>query len=123
MAFSNHKDTRVNGKVDKSGDVMTGSLKLGSHDSTEDAQFRILRLGTDDKKYQIALYLSGGNAVRVDLIIDGKITNFMQLSATESAFSKPLRVSAGGTGVTSLADLKTALGITALENRVSALGG
>lgn len=107
--------------VSTSGDVMTGDLVLGATDSTNTVQLKLKKLGSDSTKREVVHYISGGNMARIDLMSDGKVINFLQLGPTETGLSKPLRVSSGGTGVTSLAELKTALGIDTLESRVSAL--
>ena len=93
------------------GGTLTDDLNIGSTDSTDDAQLRIAKQGSDSKGYQMGSYISGGNMARTDYIADGSIANFMQLGPTETGFGKPVRVSSGGTGVTSLEELKTKLGI------------
>lgn len=106
-----------------SGGVMSGDLILGSSDSATAVQFKQKKLGSDGSKREVVQYISNGNMARFDLMSDGKVINFMQLGPSETGFSKPVRVSSGGTGVTSLVELKEALGLTALEARVKTLEG
>ena len=93
------------------GGTLTDDLNIGSTDSTDDAQLRIAKQGSDSKGYQMGSYISGGNMARTDYIADGSIANFMQLGPTETGFGKPVRVSSGGTGVTSYDELKSALDV------------
>lgn len=98
-----------------SGGVLTGNLIIGSIHSANNAQLRIAKKGSDDLGYQMGGYISNGNYGRLDYIANSSIANFLQLSDTETGFGKPVRVSSGGTGVTSYEELKQKLGILNIE--------
>ena len=93
------------------GGTLKGDLNIGSTSEPSGAQLRIAKQGADGKGYQMGSYISGGNMARTDYIVNGSIANFMQLGPTETGFGKPVRVSSGGTGVTSYEELKEKLDV------------
>lgn len=102
------------------GGTLKGDLNIGSTSDPSGAQLRIAKQGADGKGYQMGSYISGGNMARTDYIADGSISNFIQLGPAETGFGKPVRVSSGGTGVTSLEELKTKLAISEVPSGASA---
>ena len=99
------------GAVSKSGDTMTGDLKIGTIDSTSGYYLRMQR-AVGDTYYVSRFYTHGETgAASIQAMKGSSAVNYMYLEEGRTVFKQPVNIGSGGTGATDAATARTNLNV------------